>query len=140
MRDVMRILLLEEDREGREALSRILKKIGFTVLPAENPPKALQMLKSVMPLNLMIAGATDRDRTEFLSDMRVFRRNLPVIFLTDYCAPESMLRSRLFGAFLVSRALHFYINTRPISLNELCSVICIATRRERDGREQVLAA
>ncbi len=136
----MRILLLEEDNEGREALARILNKNGFSVLQAENPATALRMLRSALHLNLMIAGAADRDRTEFLSDMRDVRRDLPVIFLANYCAPESRARSIRYGAFLVSRALRFSINTRPISLNELYRMIRIALRGERDGSEPALAA
>ncbi len=136
----MRILLLEEDDEGREVLARILKKNGFSVLQAENSATALRVLRSDVPLNLMIAGAADRDRTEFLSDMRDVRRDLPAIFLADYCKPESMVRSTRYGAFLVSRALRFSINTRPISLDELHRMIRIALRRERGGSRQALAA
>ncbi len=136
----MRILLLEENNEGREVLARILKKNGFSVLQAENPATALRMLRSALPLNLMIAGAAGRDRTEFLSDMRHVRRDLPAIFLADYCKPESVARSPRYGAFLVSRAFRFSLNTRPISLDELHRMIRIALRGERGGNWQALAA
>ena len=136
----MRILLLEEDDERREVLARILKKNGFSVLQAENPATALRVLRSAVLLSLMIAGPADRDRTEFLSDVRDVRRDLPTVFLADYCKPESMVRRTRYGAFLVSRALRFPINTRPISLDELHRMIRIVLRRERGGSRQALAA
>jgi len=135
-----RVLLLEEDGEGREVLARILKKKGLSVVQAGNTATALASLSSSMPLDLVIAGSTDADRTDFLSDLRDARPDLPVIFLADYCAPESRLRGALYGAFLMSRALHFYINTRPIGLHELVRMIGIALQHRSVDAERPLAA
>jgi DNA-binding response OmpR family regulator len=135
-----RVLLLEEDREGREVLGKILKKRGFSVVQAGNAATALASVSSAMPLDLVIAGITDTDRTTFLSDLRDENPDLPVIFLSDYCAPEARLRGVLYGAFLMSRALHFYINTRPIGLQELIRMIRIVLQQRNVGVERSLAA
>lgn len=126
-----RVLLLEEDREGREVLGRILKKRGFSVVLAGNTTSALTALSNNMPFDLVIAGTTDKDRAEFLSDLRDQHPDLPVIFLTDYCAPESRLRGIVFGAFTMSRDLNFYINVRPILMSELDRIILVVLKRNQ---------
>jgi DNA-binding response OmpR family regulator len=135
-----RVLLLDEDREGREVLGRILKKKGVSVVQAGDPEAALAALSSGIPLDLVIAGITDADRTTFLSDLREEQPDLPVIFLTDYCTPESRLRGVLYGAFLMSRALNFYINTRPIGLHELVRMIRIIFQQRSISAQRPLAA
>ncbi len=133
------LLLLEEDLEGRESLARLLKKKGFCVIQAADEAAALTALGSAGSLDLVLAGATNRDRSEFLADLRERDVHLPVIFLADYCGPESRLRG-LFGAFSVSRNLNFYINTRPVGLQELERMIRIAMNRRADGCAVPLAA
>ncbi len=123
------LLLLEEDLEGRETLSRILKKRGFSVVQAEDAGAALRRLDSDSPIDVVLVGASDRDRTEFLSDLRENRPRLPVIFLTDHCGPESRLRGLVYGAFTVSRSHNFYINMRPVGLNELERLIRIVLNK-----------
>jgi DNA-binding response OmpR family regulator len=116
---MIRVLLLEEDSEGRESLARVLKKRGFAVLQTGDESSALDILSSTSLIDVVIAGASDLDRLEFLADVREQRPHLPVVFLADYCGPESKLRGILYGAFSMSRRLNFYINMRPIGLTEL---------------------
>jgi DNA-binding NtrC family response regulator len=113
------LLLVEEDREGREALAKVLKRRGFRVVEAADEASALEMVRSELPLDVVIAGATEQDRSAFLVDVHDQRPSLPVVFLTDYCWPEARLRSLLFGAFALSRRLNFYLNMRPIGFAEL---------------------
>ena len=124
------VLLLEEDGEGRETLARVLSKRGFRVVPAEDQMTALSVLTSGLPISVVLAGATYRDRIDFLSDLRETRPNLPVIFLTDYCSPESRLRGMKYGAFSMSRRLNFYINMRPVELDELDRMIRIVLGKQ----------
>lgn len=121
-----KVLLLEEDEEGRTALAQILKTRGFTVVQAASDSSALATLWTAYPFDLLIAGATKYDRAVFLSDVREYRPHLPVVFLTDYCSPEARLRGLVFGAFGMSRRLNFYLNMRPITLPELDRLIRIA--------------
>lgn len=113
------LLVVEEDREGRETLAKVLKQRGFRVVEAADEASALELIRSEVPLDIVIAGATERDRSAFLVDAHDQRPGLPVVFLTDYCWPEARLRSLLFGAFALSRRLNFYLNMRPIGFAEL---------------------
>ena len=102
------LLLLEEDQEGREALAKVLRKRGFTVRQARDEATALAILAASPPMDMVLAGATERDRSEFLADVRERKPQVPVIFLSDYCGPEARLRGLAFGAFTMSRSLNFY--------------------------------
>ncbi len=134
------LLLLEEDREGRESLAKVLRKRGFTVRQAEDEASALAILGASPPVDVVLAGATERDRTEFLADVREGSSQVPVIFLSDYCGPESKLRGLAFGAFTMSRSLNFYINMRPVGLHELERLIHIVIGRGHTGRSAELIA
>jgi len=136
-----RVLLLEEDSEGRESLARVLKKRGFAVLQTGDEASALDMLSSASLVDVVIAGASALDRLGFLADVREQRPDLPVVFLADYCGPESKLRGILYGAFSMSRSLNFYLNMRPIGLAELDRLlrIIVSDRRTECIRSLVAA-
>ena len=134
------VMLLEEDGEGRETLARVMRKRGFRVVTAEDQRAALSVLMSGLPISVVLAGATYRDRVDFLSDLRETRPNLPVIFLTDYCSPESRLRGIQYGAFSMSRRLNFYINMRPVELDELDRMIRIVLSKQCADRTPGLSA
>ena len=136
-----RVLLLEEDMEGRESLARVLRKRGFGVLQAGDESSALGILSSASPLDVVIAGASYRDRLEFLADVRERRPDLPVVFLADYCGPESTLRGLLYGAFSLIHGLNLYINMRPFALQELEGLLrSIVNHRRREEHTGVLVA
>lgn len=136
-----RVLLLEEDGEGRESLARILKKRGFAVLQAGDESSALDVLSSTTLIDVVIAGASYQDRLEFLTDVREQRPDVPVVFLSDYCGPESKLRGIRYGAFSMSRSLNFYMNMRPVGLNELDRLLrmIVSNRRSECTRNLVAA-
>jgi len=134
------VLLLEEDTEARNALARILKKKGFHLMPVKDARTALEIVASGAHIDLVIAGATEQDRTEFLADVRIKKPDLPVIFLSDYCAPESRLRGMVFGPFSMSRTQNFYINVRPVALHELDLMIRMVLSRRSAFRLNNLAA
>lgn len=116
------ILLLEEDFEGREILSKMLRQRGYCVMPAEHETAALAVLDSGSPVDLVLAGATFRNRLDFLADLREQSRSVPVVFLADHRASESRLPG-LVGGFYVSPKLNLYLNTRPIEFHELDRLI-----------------
>jgi CheY-like chemotaxis protein len=135
-----KVVVLEEHAEGRELLARILRRKGFSVVPARDTQSVLASVSSSLQPDLVIASVTDRDRSEFLSDLRSLSPHLPVLFLSDYCAPESRLRSAVYGSFLMSRSLHFYVNTRPVGLNELDRMIRIILQQRCSPLQCALAA
>jgi DNA-binding response OmpR family regulator len=134
------VLIMEEDGEGREALASVLKKWGFHVHQAANAESALAELESDGAIDLVIAGATEQDRTIFLADVRDCCPKVPVLFLADYCNAEARLRKLLFGAFAASRKHNYYLNVRPISLYELDRLIRIILGRRRHRPYHLTAA
>lgn len=133
------LLLLEEDKEARESLARLLKKKGFAVYQAESESSALWSISS-RRIDLVIAGASERDRCEFLADLRELSRHIPVVFLADFCGPEARLRGLAYGPFSMSRRLNFYLNMRPIILTELVRLIRLITAGGGSGHSMNIRA
>ncbi len=128
------LLLLEEDVEGREILSKMLRRRGFHVIPAEDEADALAILGSGCPVELVLAGAAYHDRLDFLAALRERRRSVPVVFLADYRDNELSWRGLLSG-FYVSRKHNLYVNARPIKFYELDRLLRIVpSPRERRHR------
>ncbi len=127
------ILLLEEDLEGREILSKMLRQRGFRVMPAEHEDAALSFLDSGNQVDVVLAGATYRNRLEFLAHLRERWREIPVVFLSDHSEAESKLEG-LLGGFYVSHRLNLYINTRPIEFSELDRLIRIVPDSQHAAR------
>ncbi len=128
-----KVILLEEDRESREALAKILRMWGYNIIQAATEAAVHAALASAQPVDLILAGATYRDRLEFLSDLRTVRQFLPVIFLTDYCDPESRLRGLRYGAFAKFRPHEFFMNMRPVGLIELERMLRVIQHRQSAG-------
>jgi DNA-binding response OmpR family regulator len=116
------ILLLEEDLEGREILSKMLRQKGYRVTTAKNEAAALVALDSGGPADLVLAGTTYRSRLEFLAVLREHWSSMPVVFLADHRDAEPSL-SGFSGGFYVSPKLNLYLNTRPIEFSELDRLI-----------------
>jgi CheY-like chemotaxis protein len=127
------ILLLEEDFEGREILSKMLRQRGYRVMPVEHETAALEVMDSGSPVDLVLAGAAFRNRLEFLADLRGQSRTVPVVFLADHRRAESGLRG-LVGGFYVSPKLNLYLNTRPVEFHELDRLIRSVPGPQGTGR------
>jgi CheY-like chemotaxis protein len=119
------ILVLEENPEGRKALSMMLRQRGFRVYQVEHEAAALATLRPGCPIDLVLAGATDRNRTDFLACLRAQQTTMPVVLLAD-CSEAASRKQLLSGGFRLSRKLNFYMNIRPIDFNELDRLIRIA--------------
>ncbi len=139
------LLLLEEDTEGRDLFARILMRKGFNVIQAPDEACALaEMSSGQRRIDIVLAGATYKDRLEFLADLRDKRPRVPVIFLADCPEPESRLRC-IMGPFAVSKRHNFYINTRPVAFQELDRLLRIIAGRSGGSlhgryREKAVAA
>jgi DNA-binding response OmpR family regulator len=121
------LLLLEEDTEGRDILSRLLQRRGFHVLPVQHESAALAVLNSGYPVDLVLAGAAHHERIDFLAAVRKGGHSLPVVFLSDYRDTGTRWRG-LLGGFYVSRRHNVYVNARPIEFHELDRLIRIVPR------------
>ncbi len=132
------LLLIEEDPEGRDVLARILTARGFRVMKAMNESTALTVLGTVVPVDIVIAGATTRDRADFLADLRKERPRVPVIFLMNAGRPAAGSHHSS-DPFSLSRKLNFYINRRSVGIDELDWLIRIIILNQR-GAVPVLRA
>jgi two-component system, response regulator, stage 0 sporulation protein F len=116
LRTTKRILVVDDEENAREALSKILAHDGYEVSSAANGVEALNFLRS-KSVELII---TDINMPEMngISFLRELNRKHPdsnVIMLTAYGEVESYLEAMNLGAFE-------YIN-KPIKYDELKKVI-----------------
>lgn len=111
-----RILVVDDEENAREALSKILTHDGYDVSSAGNGVEALNFLRS-KNVELII---TDLNMPEMngLAFLRELNRTHPasnVIMITAYGEVESYLEAMTLGAFE-------YIN-KPVKYDELKKVI-----------------
>ncbi len=133
------ILVLDENIVGRETLSTMLKRKGYHVYRVEHEDAALKVLGRGCHIDIVLAGATDRNRDDFLACLRVRRPALPVILLTN--CDDAVSRNQLLSSgFCLSRKLNFYMNTRPIEFSELDRLIRIALIPQRNGHHALIRA
>ncbi len=126
------ILVLEENLEARELLSKMLVRKGYRVYQAEDETAALTALRPSDHIDLVLAGATKRNRAGFLASLRTRGPSIPVILLTD--RGEAIYRKQLLTScfFLLSRP-NFSMSTRPTDFNELDRMIFISLMPQRNG-------
>jgi DNA-binding NtrC family response regulator len=118
-----RILVVDDEENAREALSKILIHDGYEVSSVSNGIEALNFLRS-RDVELII---TDINMPEMngLVFLRELNRNRPesnVIMLTAYGEVESYLDAMSLGAFE-------YIN-KPVKYDELKKVITMILRTD----------
>ncbi len=133
------ILVLDENIVGRETLSNMLKRKGYHVYQVEHEDAALKALGRGCQIDIVLAGATDRNRDNFLACLRAHQPSLPVILLAD-CNDAVSRNQLLSGGFCLSRKLNFYMNTRPIEFSELDRLIRIALIPQRNGHHALIRA
>ncbi len=122
----MNILLVEDDEELVEMLTVLLRRAGFTVLPARDSRAALKHLKDGQPALAIIDVGLDeseRDGFDLLFDLRR-RSQIPVIMLTARDREEDILLGLEIGA-------DDYL-TKPFSHRELVARIRANLRRTAD--------
>ena len=82
------ILLVDDDRDFRDALEIILKNHGFAVRTAGNRQEALESLKAKRPdliiLDVMMATDTEGFDLAYEVKNKYGIGNLPIIFLTSF--------------------------------------------------------
>ena len=111
-RQIIRILLVDDEENARIALSRILSKEGYLVDCVANGFEALNYLRE-QDVNLIV---TDINMPEMdgISFLREINRSFPgsnVIMMTAYGGVESYMEAINLGAFE-------YIN-KPVKVDEL---------------------
>jgi DNA-binding NtrC family response regulator len=110
------ILVVDDEENAREGLSKILTKEGYAVETAANGKEAIDTLKS-KGFDLVITDMRMplMDGFEVLREIKKMDENVGVIMITAYGEVESYLEAMNLGAFE-------YIN-KPVRVNELKRVI-----------------
>ncbi len=89
---IIKLLLIDDEYEFRQAASKALARQGFAVSEAESGVQALSMLRDDTPdlviLDLRMGGM---DGVSTLEEIKKIKPNLPVIFLTGYGKFEEAL-------------------------------------------------
>jgi len=110
------ILVVDDEENAREGLSKILSKEGYVVEMASNGKEAIDTLKR-LSFDLVITDMRMplMDGFEVLREIKKMDESIGVIMITAYGEVESYLEAINMGAFE-------YIN-KPVRVNELKRVI-----------------
>ncbi len=114
--EVATILVVDDEENAREGLSKILSKEGYAVDMAANGKEAIETLRR-QSFDLVITDMRMplMDGFEVLREIKKMNENIGVIMITAYGEVESYLEAINMGAFE-------YIN-KPVRVNELKRVI-----------------
>ena len=114
--DAATILVVDDEENAREGLSKILSKEGYSVDMASNGKEAIETLRR-QSFDLVITDMKMplMDGFEVLREIKKMNENIGVIMITAYGEVESYLEAMNMGAFE-------YIN-KPVRVNELKRVI-----------------
>ena len=111
-----RILVVDDEENAREALSKILTHDGYEVSSVANGIEALNFLRSrEVELIITDINMPEMNGLTFLRELNRSRPESNVIMLTAYGEVESYLEAMNLGAFE-------YIN-KPVKYDELKKVI-----------------
>lgn len=110
------ILVVDDEENAREGLSKILTKEGYAVEMAANGKEAIEALRR-FNFDLVITDMRMplMDGFEVLREIKKMNESIGVIMITAYGEVESYLEAMNMGAFE-------YIN-KPVRVNELKRVI-----------------
>ena len=116
-----RVLVVDDEQNSREGLSKILTKEGYVVHTAENGKKALiEAENNKFDLIITDLRMPEMDGIEVLEKLRKKNKDMGVVIVTAYGEVNSYLKAMNLGAFE-------YLN-KPIHLEELRRVINKALR------------
>jgi two-component system, response regulator, stage 0 sporulation protein F len=111
-----RVLVVDDEQNSREGLSKILTKEGYSVRTAENGKKALlEAENNSFDLIITDLRMPEMDGIEVLEKLRKKNKDIGVVIVTAYGEVNSYLKAMNLGAFE-------YLN-KPIHLEELRRVI-----------------
>ncbi len=111
-----RVLVVDDEQNSREGLSKILTKEGYSVHTADNGKKALlEAEDNKFDLIITDLRMPEMDGIEVLEKLRKKNKDIGVVIVTAYGEVNSYLKAMNLGAFE-------YLN-KPIHLEELRRVI-----------------
>jgi DNA-binding NtrC family response regulator len=98
--DGIRVLVVDDEKDIRDASERILTKMGFEVVKASRGDEAIQILPekqvSIVLLDLKMPGL---DGIEVLKRIQVMDKDILVIVITGYATVETAIEAMKLGAY-----------------------------------------
>ncbi|MDD2541788.1 MAG: sigma-54 dependent transcriptional regulator [Desulfuromonadaceae bacterium] len=124
MDDAIKILVIDDDDFGREALTMLLRSTGYDVTSASTGTSALELINreqyQVIVSDLFLP---DKNGLDILQDVQKVSPVTEVIVVTGYASAQSAVRAMKEGAF-------DYI-TKPIDFDELKIVVLKALEKQK---------
>ena len=130
MADEIKILVIDDDSSGREALTLLLRSVGYTVDSASNGADALNIIArehfQIIVSDLFLPDSSGFD---VLQSVRKISTATEVIVVTGHASAQTAVRAMKEGAF-------DYI-TKPIDFDELKIVVTKALEKQQLLSENV---
>ena len=134
----MKSVLIVDPDPASGKLAEVLFSQGFQTMQAQDARTALMIMRSGMPVDLVVSETElpDLDGIDFIAHLRRSYPGLPVIVVTTQCSIEKYLQA-------ASLDVAEYL-TKPLFLREFCRIVRITLgqstprnngERSRDGED-----
>ncbi len=126
-----KILLLEDERNVRYAVKRVLEEAGFSVKDIENPHEIDNLTSySLLILDIKLKNTSGID---FLRTLREKGFSIPVVVITAYANPENIISASRYGAIDILK--------KPFGKEELLGLVRQVLKEEEPSakKPEVLA-
>ncbi len=98
--DSLKILVVDDERDIREGIERILKRMDYTVFKASQGDEALEILKNeTVDLAILDLKMPGMDGMELHQRIRDIDENIIVIIITGYATIETAIEAMKQGAY-----------------------------------------
>lgn len=124
MDEVVKILVIDDDDSGREALTMLLRSAGYDVTSAATGENALELIDRLQ-YQLIVSDLflPDKSGLDILQHVQKVSPSTELIVVTGHASAQSAVRAMKEGAF-------DYI-TKPIDFDELKIVVLKALEKQR---------
>lgn len=130
MAEEIRILVVDDDESGREALTLLLRSVGYSVFSVANGEEALDVIgREQFQVIVSDLFLPDKSGFDILQSVRKVSSSTEVIVVTGHGSAQTAVRAMKEGAF-------DYI-TKPIDFDELKIVVSKALEKQQILSENI---